>query len=314
MAETPQAGKLKWIRIPRFLVPKKVLQDMELLFGKARIAFSATEWMGIFAAGGIMLLILASLLLSPFVGAGLFIASQLAMLMIPRIQADKRKSSVEATLPDVLHHMSVSIRTGLVLESVIKEISEADYGPLSEEFAQIVVEMRRGRSLKEAMLAFSDRVGSKAVGRSMRLLLEGVEFGGPISDVLDEVSEDMRAVRMIQRERKTMTSQQVSFLAMASLMAGPFVMGVVAALPTIMANMIGDIGGAEDLPLDDVNKVVDALTFYVFAQAASGGLMIAVIMYGDMKKGIKFMLPLGIVAYIVFAAVKFIMPKAVTLF
>ncbi len=307
-------GIIRRISIPRFLVPKKVLQDMEVLLGKARIAFSATEWMGIFTVAGIMLLILGSLLSSPLVGAGLFIASQAAMVMFPRIQADKRRTSVEATLPDALHHMSVSIRSGLVLESVIKEISEADYGPLSEEFAQMVVEMRRGRSLKEAMLAFSSRVGSKQVGRAMRLLLEGVEFGGPISDVLDEVSDDMRAVRMIQRERKTMTSQQISFLAMASLMAGPFVMGVVAALPTIMANMAADVGGAEELPLEEVGKVVAALSFYVFAQAASAGLMIAVVMYGDIKKGIKFMLPLGIVAYIVYTAIKFIMPKAVTLF
>lgn len=312
MAEKAQG--LKWIRVPKFLVPAKMLKDMEVVLANANIAFSATEWMGIFVFVGILLLILLSLLVSPFAGVGVFATTQAAMFAFPRMQADKRRASIEAALPDALHHMSVAIRTGLVLESVIKEISEAEYGPLSEEFAQIIVEMRRGRSLKDALLGFSKRVGSKEVQRAIRLLIEGIEFGGPISEVLEEVSEDMRAVRTIQRERKTMTQQQISFLAMASLMAGPFVMGVVAALPTIMKDMAAGIGGAGQFPLDEISKVVTALSFYVVGQAVSGGIMMAVVMYGDIKKGFKFMIPMGLVAYLIFYVVKIAMPKAVTLF
>jgi len=165
-----------------------------------------------------------------------------AMYIYPRLQADKRRAALEEALPDALHHMAVSIRTGLVLESVIQEISTAEYGVLSDEFAQIVVEMHRGRPLKEALIAFSKRSGSKQVERAMRLLLEGVEAGGPISDVLDEVSDDIRAIRVVQRERKSMTSQQISFLAMASLIAGPFVMGVVAfAVGTAAGVLLGKV-------------------------------------------------------------------------
>ncbi len=314
MAERRAPQILKWIRVPRFLVPARLMKELEILLANANIAFSAAEWLGIFVFIGFVFFVVATLMLSaPFAGLGLFLAVQVAMFIIPRMQADKRRGSIEETLPDALHHMSVAIRTGLVLESVIKEISEAEYGPLSEEFSQIIVEMRRGRSLKDALSGFSKRVGSKEVQRAMRLLLEGVEFGGPISDVLDEVSEDMRAVRMIQRERKTMTSQQISFLAMASLMAGPFVMGVVAALPTIMSSMAGELGGA-DFPLEEINKVVRALSFYVVGQAMSGGIMMAVVMYGNFKKGFKFMIPMGTVAYLVFYGVKLVMPKILTLF
>jgi flagellar protein FlaJ len=313
MAERRLSQVLKRIKMPRFLVPVRVLKGLEIMLANANIAFSASEWIGIFAVVGIVLFVVTTLLVSPFAGISVFIGSQAIMFIYPRVQADKRRASIEETLPDALHHMSVAIRTGLVLESVIKEISEAEYGPLSDEFAQIVVEMRRGRSLKDALNGFSKRVGSKEVQRAMRLLLEGVEFGGPISDVLDEVSEDMRAVRMVQRERKTMTSQQISFLAMASLMAGPFVMGVVASIPQIMTEMAVGIGGAM-FPLEEINKVVTALSFYVVGQAMSGGIMMAVVMYGNFKKGFKFMIPMGIVAYVVYVGVRTVMPKAVTLF
>lgn len=307
----PPSG-IRRLRIPRGLVPKKLLNEMDFVLAKADIAFSAQEWIGLFTIVAIVLLVLGALH-APFTGLILAVSAYGAMYIYPRLQADKRRAALEEALPDALHHMAVSIRTGLVLESVIQEISTAEYSVLSDEFTQIVVEMHRGRPLKEALIAFSKRSGSKQVERAMRLLLEGVEAGGPISDVLEEVSDDIRAIRIVQRERKSMTSQQISFLAMASLFAGPFVMGVVASLPAVMAQVAGPIGGAE-FPLEEVQGVVTALTFYVVAQACSAAMMIGVVMFGDAKKGFKFMIPMGLVAYSVFAFVRFVMPNIVSAF
>jgi flagellar protein FlaJ len=304
-------GKLS---VPHYLVPRRFLISMEIMLANANISFSAREWMGIFFALGVVLFVLISLIMNIFAGIGAFLFTEVLMIAIPRMQADKRRAEIEEMLPDALHHMAVSIRTGMVLEAVIQEIAEAEYGALSDEFAQITLEMRRGRPLKDALLAFSKRTGSKQIERAMRLLLEGIESGGPISDVLEEVSEDIRAVRMIQRERKSLTSQQVSFLAMASLMAGPFVMGVVGSLPTIMTQAMAGTGGAEQFPLEEINSIMTALSFYVFAQAVSGGIMMGVVMYGDFKKGFKFALPMGVIAYLVFLGVKSAMPGMIAAF
>jgi flagellar protein FlaJ len=292
-------------------VPAVLLRKIEFLLISANIAFSGLEWIGIFTFAGVVLFLIG-IVSSPFIGLGLFVACLGGMVIIPKVQADKRKSQIEASLPDALHHMSVSIRTGMVLESVIQEVAESEYGALSEEFSQIVAEMRRGRPLKDALLSFSKRTGSNQIERAMRLLLEGVESGGPISEVLDEVSEDMRAVRMVQRERKTSTSQQISFLAMASLMAGPFVMGVVASLPPVMERAMG--GAGAQIPMAEINTVVTALSFYVVAQACSAAIMMGVVMYGDFKKGFKFIVPMGAAAYFVFALIKMIMPSMVGAF
>jgi flagellar protein FlaJ len=313
MAEKKLPNLLKKIQIPRILLPTKVQRDLDLLLAKADISFSAREWVGIFTSFALLLFLLGALIHTLLTGFLLFAAVLAMMGMVPKLRADKRRTALEEALPDALHHMAVSIRTGLVLESVIQEVSNAEYGALSDEFSQIVIEMRRGRSLREALIAFSLRSGSKQVERAMRLLLEGVEAGGPISDVLDEVSEDLRAVRTVQRERKSLTSQQISFLAMASLMAGPFVMGVVASLPRVMAQVAGPTGGAE-FPLEEIQGVVTALTFYVIAQAFSAALMMGVVMFGDYKKGFRYSIPMILVAYTVFAVVRTIMPSVVSIF
>jgi len=299
------------ITLPTRLIPKKMLRNTEIALNNAGMPFSGIEWISIWVFVSAILFVLAALIFNVFIGLAVLIVGIALMMGIPIMRADKRKSSIEDALPDALHHMAVAVRTGLVLESVIQEIAEAEYGPLSEEFARITLEIRKGRPLKEALIAFARRTRSKDIQRIMRLILEGVEAGGPIADVLDEVSENMRAIKMIRRERKSATAQQISFLAMASLFAGPFVMGVVGGLPNVMASVAGDMS---ELPLDEIRGVVGALTFYVFAQAAAAGIMMGVTMYGDFKKGFKYTIPMGIFAYVVFILIQKVMPRLVTAF
>lgn len=300
-------AKLK-ITIPKRLVPKKVVRSLDLKLIDADMAFSGMEWLTIWVIVGALLFLITTVIFSIFIGLAVIIAAIALMVVLPTMKADKRRGAIEEMVPDALHHMAVAVRTGLVLESVIQEISEADYGPLSAEFARVTVEIRRGRPLKDALMAFAYRTNSTNIQRSMTMILEGMESGGPIADILDEISDDMRAVRTIQRERKSSTSQQTSFLGMASLIAGPFVMGTVAALPVIMVKVAGE-GQFDPKIMADMAGVVTALSFYVFAQAFAGGLMIGVVMYGDMKKGIKYSIPMGIAGYVIFIIVKFIMPS-----
>lgn len=298
---------LKKVKIPVFLVPKRLLNRTEAMLIEARVNFLAREWIGIFVFFGFVLFLIGTVVIGFVAGVIAYFICLVMIFAVPSILIGRRRNQVKEALPDALHHMSVSMRAGLIIEGVIKEVAEAEYGALSEEFSQIMLEMRRGRPLKEALLAFSKRGGSKEVERAVRLLVEGIEFGGPLSDVLDEVADDMRAVRTVQRERKSLTSQQISFLAMASLIAGPFVMGVVAALPDVMISTAA--GYDIQFPIEEIRGVIKALSFYVAAQAASAAMMIGVVMYGDVRKGFKFVLPMSLTAYIVFTIVKHIMPK-----
>lgn len=300
----------KKIKVPEFLVPKRILTSIERSLNSAKILFSAKEWIGLFSVIGLFFFVLGALIHSIPAGALLYLVCLGLMIQIPKVKAGRRRNSIVEVLPDVLHHMSVSMRTGLVLESVIQEIAEAEYGPLSEEFHQVVFELKKGRPLKEALIGFSRRMDSMEIERAIRLLLEGVESGGPISEVLDEVSDDLRAVKTIHRERKSMTAQQISFLALASLLAAPFVMGVVATLPTIMASAAGGLEEAA-FPLEELQTVVKILSFYVVAQAVSASAMIGVVMYGNMRKGLKFTVPMALTAYAIFFLVKTFMPKVI---
>lgn len=91
--------------------------------------------------------------------------------------------------------MSIMVGTGLVLESVIQEVSESDYGPLSDEFKQIVVETEKGKPFDEALLDFSNRAGSDRIKQVIEILIEASEPSASLSDKLMDVWEKMRGER-----------------------------------------------------------------------------------------------------------------------
>lgn len=300
------------IRVPRQVVPRRFQNRMELLLVKSYINFSAREWIGVFVALAILLLIAGTLVFDIYIGMTAFAGSLIIMYLYPAMRSNRKMKEVEEHLPDALNHMSVSIKTGLVLDAVIQEVAEAEYGTLSDEFSRVVIEMRRGRTVKEALQAFARRTGSEQIDRAISLLIEGLEAGGNISEVLEEVAEDMRAVRVIQRERKSLTMQQISFLTIASLLAGPFVMGITAALPTIMQGGVGAATGqAAEYPFDDLFRVTQALSFYVVGQAVAAALMMGVVMYGDIRRGAKFAPLMALAAFAVFYIIKNFMPAMV---
>ncbi len=294
---------LSKIKIPEKLIPKKVRINLEYLLINANMPFSAQEWVAISTVVGLIAFLVIGLLGGIIYGIFAFFGVIALMMFYPKLQAEKRKAQIEEFLPDVLHHMAVGIRSGLVLESVIKNIVESNYGAISEEFAKILVEVRKGRSLRDALLSFAKRTRSPIVTRAITLMIEGLESGAPISDVLDDISEDVRAVRQLMRERRSLTAQQVSFLVMMSVLAGPTVMGIVAGLPNIFAGL----GGAEAVP-QEINEIIKALNFYVVAQAFATSLMIGVVMYGDIRRGLRFAPPLCIGAYGVFLGVQKVLP------
>lgn len=299
---------IKRITIPERMLPEKKLKQLDASLLQAGISFSAREWMSLWVIIGFLLFIVLLVMKKTLIAVAIFAVCLFMISYYPNSKISKKRADIELKLPDALHQMSVTMRSGMVLEGVIQEISEGDYGALSEEFARVTVEMKRGRPLKEAFLAFAKRTGSVDIARAMTLIIEGVDSGGPIADVLEEVSQDMRSIKQIRKERKTATSQQASFVGMAALMAGPFVMGVVAALPTIMTNMAGP-DMFEDALLEEIGGVITALSYYVFAQAFAGGVMLGVIMYGDLKKGAKYGVIMGALAYVVFRVVQAIMPS-----
>jgi len=301
----------KVARMVKRVFPKKFLSDIELKLESTNIALTAEEFIatallitlgfcvGIVAAG-------AFLGPSPFILSMVLISIAVVfpmlMLGVPYYLTQRRVAELDRMLPDALRQMASTLRAGIGIDAAMEDIVKSKYGALSREFERAVMEIRRGRSLGSALLALARRSGSILYDRAFRLIVEGVERGAAIANVLDAVSEDVREVQAIQRERRASTMQQVLFLFVVALFAAPLISGLTVAVGGIFSGAAG-VTAVNALP-EGISTIV---MLYIVIQAFICALAVGVIRYGQMSKGLTFTLPFMLIAAGVFFAARILM-------
>lgn len=205
------------------------------------------EWIGIRYICGLVggiLLGLAGLLTgqSPvmtvlFALFGLFIGYiEPAFWLNRRIRA--RQRAIVRALPDVLDLLTVSVQSGLGLDSAISRVVNKLEGPLADELRRALVEMRLGQSRRVAFRDVIARTGSGPLTIFISGILQAESLGVPISQFLQIQSEKLRTERrqraqeQAQKAPVKMIFPMVFFIfpALYAIILGP-------ALITLMVNL-----------------------------------------------------------------------------
>ncbi|MDO8870680.1 MAG: type II secretion system F family protein [Methanobacteriaceae archaeon] len=237
-----------------------------------------------------------------FVGIDPIIPAILALFIPPLLMGgyiflmmERRVDAIEKTTPDFLRQIASLLRAGVGLETALEDVARHGGGPLNSELKRAVIEIKIGRTFDDAILSMGERLQSKNLDRTFRMILEGKRAGGSLSDVIETVAEDLRAVIALQRERKANVMMSVMFLIIAAIVAAPFALGMI----TVYSSFIESLGKSNPL----LGASIIASTGYIIIHSIIAGLLIGVIMYGSARKGIKFAIPLAIAAYGIFYVV-----------
>ena len=243
----------------------------------------------------IILFSIVSLLLSFNVAIALVLAifiPTIVFILILFLKIEKRASEIENSIPDFLRQLSSMLKVGLSLENALVDMSGHGKGPLYDELRRVVVEIRMGKSLDESFSNMAMRLNSKDLERSFKIILNAHKSGGSLSDIILDVSDDLRAMLILKRERKASVMMSIMFLIIASTIAAPFALGMVGVYSSFMIEL--GKGGAicEVAPL--------AAEIYLIIHSILAGFLIALIMYGDLKKGFRYSIPITCSAFVVF--------------
>jgi len=279
----------------RRLLPARMLEGLDRRLLTTGILLSAEEYAGLcflLSLGGGVLASLLSLsffpsllpLLLPLTVVGIFLVGILA---VPSYLTQRRAARLERELPDALRQMASTLRAGLSLDAAMEEVARSGYGTLSAEFERALAEVRRGRPMVEALWALSLRSGSPLCERAFGLLIEGMEKGVALADVLQAVARDISEVHALQRERRAATTQQVLFLVAVSLFASPFILGL-----SVSIGAKGGMGMPEGMDLIALG--------YTLIQASLCSLAVGIVRYGKVSKGLSFLLPFAVASALVF--------------
>ncbi|MDX6535127.1 MAG: tight adherence protein, partial [Gaiellales bacterium] len=115
-----------------------------------------------------------------------------------------RKDLMRAELPNVLDLLCVSVEAGLGFDQALVKLNERMEGPLVDEFALVLHEMRIGQSRTAALKNLSERVESPEVSQFARAIIQADQLGIALSRILRVQSKDMRLRRQLAAEEKAM--------------------------------------------------------------------------------------------------------------
>lgn len=208
------------------------------------------------------------------------------------IKQEKRAAEIEKSAPDFLRQLSAMLKVGLSFESAMEDLSKYGEGPLYDETRRAIAEISVGRNFDDAWIAMAQRLKSKELERIFTIILDGRKSGSSISNVIFDVSNNLRDILALKRERKSAVMMSVMFLIISAVIASPFALGMVSVYSQFMQSF----GKQTQL----IMVAPFAGQIYLVIHSVLVGLIISIIMYGEVKKGIKFSIPLALVSYAIF--------------
>lgn len=126
-----------------------------------------------------------------FVFGMLIFFMSVMIVFLPKLQKGKKSSEASKELPYALRQMATELRAGLGLHESMRSVALSGYGPLSEEFARTLEEIRYGETTENALLDMSERIDSDGMKRAVHQITRTLASGGDLSRTLNVIAEDV---------------------------------------------------------------------------------------------------------------------------
>ncbi len=231
-----------------------------------------------------------------------FMVSDL-ILGYPYLKTQQKIEQIEAAFPEALKQMADTLKTGGTYEFALREVATAEYGALTDEMNLALRRLNEGENLENALAAMSENIHSKNVQRVITIIIDSVKAGAGLADILDEISEDVRQMNRVNRERKSQTLMQVLFLFFAGAVIAPVILGVITSVVELLINA----GQSFNLSPDQLaaafsarDTIFNLLQFYLFVEILATSILVALMRDGKIAKGILYgpvFLFIGFVSY-----------------
>lgn len=208
-----------------------------------------------------------------------------------------RTKQIEEVLPDFLQLTSVNISAGMPIDRALWFSIRPNFGILAKDIEEVAKETFTGEELKDSLIKLGEKYDSVDLKRSINLLLEGMDSGGEMADLLNKIASDIQESRILKQEMSANVATYAIFITFASIVAAPILFGLATQLLKIVIGIAGslDLGGASgsffSLNISSSEKMISNFKFFCFlmlsVSAFFSASIVAVIRKGKVKDGIR---------------------------
>jgi tight adherence protein C len=194
------------------LSPKTTVEAVSLKLLRAGMGVSAQTFLACKAVGAavgfVFGLIIGGGMGGPLTAFMLALVLLVLGWMVPEVivssRARVRREEIRAALPDALDLLAVSVEAGLGFDASITKITEHLDGPLTDEFALTLGEMRVGEGRADALKKMEQRVGAPELSSFVRAIIQADQLGISLGRILRVQAADTRLKRQAAAEEKAM--------------------------------------------------------------------------------------------------------------
>ena len=140
-------------------------------------------------------------------GAVIALASIMGPDQVVKNRRKKRELEYREGFPDLLDLLVASVEAGLSLDASVSRVTDElqrRYPDMADHLRVLTLELRAGRSRKDAWTAFAERLGIDEARSLATMLRQAEEMGTSLGETLAVFSDDMRSKRMLRAEEKAM--------------------------------------------------------------------------------------------------------------
>jgi tight adherence protein C len=148
-----------------------------------------------------------------------------------------RREKIRSDLPDALDLLAVSVEAGLGFDGAVTKLTEHMEGPLVDEFALMLNEIRVGEARSVALRKMAERIDAMELSNFVRAVIQADQLGISLARILRVQAADTRLRRQAAAEEKAMKAPikmllpTVFFIfpSMFIVILGPALLNIMAA-------------------------------------------------------------------------------------
>lgn len=295
------------------IFPSTIVKSVTKLMTQGGLKMKPREYLGISFLGSVIMAVAAFELALAYVaptfawiaGIIIWLAVEFLFYLLLTTTADNRATKIEEVLPDALQTISANVRAGMTTENAIWMGARPEFGPLEDEIKIVSSKCFGGKPISQALLEMSDRVKSATLERAVKLLVGGIEMGGEMAPLLDEVARDIRSTSALKKEVLNATLMYTIFIIFSSVIAAPVLfasslyysemslsimsnrMQMPANVPTNGGFSMFMVGGGGAGPTINPSQINIFAIACIILTTTCGALTLAQIRYGKVSRGLK---------------------------
>ncbi len=174
-----------------------------------------------------------SVVFSAIVGIGAAVFYLFAIYFYLELLIEQRKTFIEGILPDFLQIVAANVRSGIALDKALVFSARPEFKFFSDDIKTVSKSLYAGETLQNTLVLLGKRYRSGELQHTIRMINEAIQFGGGMTDLLNQIAKDLRSQQIIQKEISGQLFMYTIFIAFAALIGAPTLYALTTQMITV---------------------------------------------------------------------------------